>query len=131
MAKEGHTEVIRLLLNRGAGINLTTAEGNAPLHLASEQGHLPVVQLLMNSGPDINLPNKRGDTALHMACAQNHHEVATLLHKNGGDIQCKNAAGKRPTDLALNKKIKQLGKKTRQKERLADWGTRNNSTGNR
>ena len=44
--KEGHSNIVEMLLARGARINATNMGDDTPLHLASSQGHREVVQLV-------------------------------------------------------------------------------------
>ena len=58
-ARGGHTEVVRLLLDRGAsteGKMSATEDGywdRTPLHCAAEEGHINVVRLLLDRGANI------------------------------------------------------------------------------
>jgi uncharacterized protein len=45
----GHDRVVRLLLDRGAGVNLEQ-DGYTALHFAVEQGHESVIQMLVGAG---------------------------------------------------------------------------------
>ncbi|CAN0141621.1 unnamed protein product, partial [Chrysoparadoxa australica] len=61
-AKEGHLEIARLLVEKGAEVN---AKGDAewtPLHCSSFHGNLEVVQLLLNVGANTTLMDHKGRT---------------------------------------------------------------------
>ncbi|XP_015922608.1 caskin-2 isoform X2 [Parasteatoda tepidariorum] len=62
-ARNGHVDVIRLLLNAGVDINRSTLRGTA-LHEAAMHGKLDVVRMLIESGVDVNKPNSYDQTAL-------------------------------------------------------------------
>jgi ankyrin repeat protein len=85
-AKNGHTEVVTLLLDRGADINAINCDGSTPLHKAASNGHTEVVRLLLDKGADINAPSRDGSTPLHYAASDGHTEVVTLLLDRGADI---------------------------------------------
>ena len=51
-SKEGHLEVVRLLLESGADKDLARNEDWTALFVASESGHLEVVRLLLQCGVD-------------------------------------------------------------------------------
>ena len=46
----GHLEVVRLLVEKGAGVDEATSNGFTPLYAARRDGHLDVVQLLVVKG---------------------------------------------------------------------------------
>ncbi|KAM4530219.1 caskin-2 isoform 11-T11 [Odontesthes bonariensis] len=62
-ARNGHKDVIRLLLKAGIDINKTTKSGTA-LHEASLYGKTEVVRLLLDAGVDVNIRNTYNQTAL-------------------------------------------------------------------
>uniref|UniRef100_A0A3Q1IWV6 CASK interacting protein 2 n=1 Tax=Anabas testudineus TaxID=64144 RepID=A0A3Q1IWV6_ANATE len=62
-ARNGHKDVVRLLLKAGMDINKTTKSGTA-LHEASLYGKTEVVKLLLDAGVDVNIRNTYNQTAL-------------------------------------------------------------------
>lgn len=46
LAKEGHTKLVEMLLQRGARVNATNMGDDIPLHLAVAHGHLDIVLLV-------------------------------------------------------------------------------------
>ncbi|KAL9614732.1 MAG: hypothetical protein Q9167_000801 [Letrouitia subvulpina] len=84
-SKQGHTGVVRRLLDAGA--NIFTAPGMVgldPLLVASKNGHDDVVRLLLERG---NNPDARVslDKSLYLAVANRHDKVVELLLKFGAD----------------------------------------------
>ncbi|OON17423.1 ankyrin repeat protein [Opisthorchis viverrini] len=53
-SKEGHVEVVRELLSRGADPNRATKKGNTALHIASLAGQFEVVKMLLDAGASVN-----------------------------------------------------------------------------
>lgn len=53
-SKEGHIEVVKELLKRGAGVNFTTKKGNTALHIAALAGQKLAVEVLLDSGASVN-----------------------------------------------------------------------------
>ena len=49
-SERGHTEVVSLLIEKGADIHMKNNYGITPLHLASNEGHTEVVNLLIEKG---------------------------------------------------------------------------------
>jgi len=74
-AREGHTEIVKLLINSGADMNVVvrrtsfTRHGFTPLHYAAYEGHLDVVKLLVEAGADVNARDYSNFTPLHRAAA--------------------------------------------------------------
>ncbi|XP_076309518.1 uncharacterized protein LOC143224925 isoform X2 [Tachypleus tridentatus] len=67
-ARNGHLDIISLLLQAGADINRPTLRGTA-LHEAAVHGRLDCVKLLIECGVDVNKPNSYDQTALDIVCS--------------------------------------------------------------
>lgn len=50
----GHVNVVELLLQSKADVNLCDNDGASPLFIASQQGHDVIVNLLLNHGANVN-----------------------------------------------------------------------------
>ena len=70
-AKNGHTGMLKAMMEKGANINLTedspAEAGITPLHLACRYGHADAVRLLVAAGADDSAKNAKGETAAHLA----------------------------------------------------------------
>lgn len=97
-AREGHTELLQLLLAAGAGVNITDKDGNTPLNWAAWNGHINCVRALLAApGIDVNLPDKWGQSPLYCAATRGHDDcVRTLLSARGVEINRRNNAGYSP-----------------------------------
>lgn len=51
-ADRGHSDVVRLLLARGATVDCRDAEGQTPLHYAASCGHVEAARALLEAGAD-------------------------------------------------------------------------------
>lgn len=56
-AKEGHTKLVEMLLQRGARVNATNMGDDIPLHLAAAHGHLEIVLLVSGENRFVRLRN--------------------------------------------------------------------------
>ncbi|HNY13828.1 MAG TPA: ankyrin repeat domain-containing protein, partial [Candidatus Wallbacteria bacterium] len=45
-----HTEVVKLLIDKGAKLNIEDKYGNTALNIAAAEGHLATVKLLVEEG---------------------------------------------------------------------------------
>ncbi|MDH4270644.1 MAG: ankyrin repeat domain-containing protein, partial [Candidatus Aminicenantes bacterium] len=67
--ESGHADIVKYLLEQGAGINLKDKDKATPLHNAATLGNLEIVDLLLKKGAtSLNEGNFRGQTPLHFAC---------------------------------------------------------------
>uniref|UniRef100_L2FGK8 Ankyrin repeat domain-containing protein 52 n=1 Tax=Colletotrichum fructicola (strain Nara gc5) TaxID=1213859 RepID=L2FGK8_COLFN len=98
--KKGHREIVRMLLEWGASIDVAGSRGRTPLNAASENGHLDVVKLLLDKGADITVPNSDGWTPLNTASDNGHLDVVKLLLAKGADITVPNSDGWTPLNAA-------------------------------
>ncbi|XP_026679343.1 ankyrin repeat domain-containing protein 27-like isoform X2 [Diaphorina citri] len=91
----GHYDLVRLLINYRADINIVTrVKQLTPLHIACQNNNLSIVRLLLAAKQcNVNAQDYRGNTALHYAAINNHTNLATLLLKSGARPQIKNHYG--------------------------------------
>ncbi len=89
-AASGHTDVVRLLLEKGADIHATNNFGHTSLMWAAMDGHTDTVRLLLDWGADMNHRDKWRDTALIKAAWKGHVDIVKLLLRRGANPQLKN-----------------------------------------
>ena len=86
-ASFNHVQVVVLLLEKGANVNLSDPEGITALHIAAKLGHLEVVRLLLDQGAEINKQKLNGATALYVAAQDARTaQVVSLLVERGADV---------------------------------------------
>ncbi|KAF7864011.1 hypothetical protein EAF04_006976 [Stromatinia cepivora] len=94
-SKDGHLEIVKILLNHGASLDLPTSkdakdtedglfdlECATSFHLAVVSGHLDVASILEESGAGINGPDKSGLTPLHSATGQRINMIEYLIQSS-------------------------------------------------
>lgn len=78
------TNVITLLLSKGADINRQAKDETTPLHVAAQEGCGDAVSLLLEKGAEINARDSQGRTPLKRAELWHQNAVAELLRQHGG-----------------------------------------------
>jgi ankyrin repeat protein len=106
---KGHVEVVQLLLDRGAQMDIQDdSDGTTSLMMAIQFGHVEVVKLLLDRGALIDIQNNWGGTALMFAicpfCGKT--ECVRLLLEKGADMSIKDKDGKTAKDRAMEKEEK-------------------------
>jgi hypothetical protein len=90
-AEQGNLDLVKLLLNAGAGINTKDIRyGLSPLQWAALEGRKSMVELLLENGAEVNVSDSSGTTsyctALSVAAARGHIQIVKLLLEKGADI---------------------------------------------
>ena len=75
----GPAEAMKLLLEAGASIEATDAEGNTPLHAAAQVGSRRGVEMLLAHGARRSAKNHAGLTAADIAKRRGDDDIAKLL----------------------------------------------------
>lgn len=88
-AKNGHEEVVKMLLERGADFEAKDDKSRTPIWWAAEKSHDGVVKLLLEKGADFEVRDSRGETPLLLAIEKGHGIVVELLLERGVDFENK------------------------------------------
>jgi len=116
----GDTEVMKVLLARGADPAIGTQDGTTLLMAAAglaveesetripESRHLDAVKLLVDLGADVTAVNNQGDTALHGAAFLGYGTVARYLLERGAVLNARNKGGQTPYRIALGIMVTQM-----------------------
>jgi ankyrin repeat protein len=96
-------ELTRLILEHGAKVNVRSARGLTPLHLAAMKGDDSMIRLLCKSGMNINTRDKSRKTALHTATLQKHSGTMKLLIDGGAELDAQDHDGKTALHFACAK----------------------------
>lgn len=82
-AGNGHEQLVRFLLMKGASVDSRNHYGWTPLMQAGRFGHLDVAQVLLENGADANAANKLGAGVLTAAARGGHPGLARALLESG------------------------------------------------
>jgi len=132
-AAEKHSDIVALLIERGANINAVSklipeAEpfhvetpgsmgmnfahtlrfkeytgGFTALLFAAQQGDIESMRILLDAGADIDFATKEEGSALVIATAAGHEELANYLLERGADPNIKDAYGHTPLHFAVHR----------------------------
>jgi ankyrin repeat protein len=98
-ALKGNTELVSLLLDRGAAIDF--GKGWTPLQFAISRGHENVVDLLIDRGANIMATAaNHSDTAIHVAVVANQLQFIHKLQRLGADLNARTKSGETPLHYA-------------------------------
>jgi ankyrin repeat protein len=97
----GATELVRVLLNRSANLELSATEfQDTPLICAAEKGHIAVVELLLGAGADPNAQQSGGWSAIHYALLKRNEDMASIILEHSPNLNLSTITGVRPLHLA-------------------------------
>jgi ankyrin repeat protein len=88
--KSEKEKIIKLLLNKGAEINLKNNHSNIPLNVAIETNNMNIILFLLKKGANVNPEYKSWNTPLILAIKNENFDVVKLLVENGADVNSKN-----------------------------------------
>ena len=80
-----YVEIVKMLLEAGANVNISTATGSTPLRGAAFNGHCDVMEVLIANGADLNYANVVGQSPLLIAVMRGHLKATELLLDKGAD----------------------------------------------
>ena len=86
-AKQGHCEMVKVLLDKGADINAQGGRYGNALQAASFGGYKQVVKTLLDKGADVNAQGGCYGNALQAALARGHEQVVKTLIDKGAQRQ--------------------------------------------
>ncbi|XP_062999395.1 caskin-1 [Elgaria multicarinata webbii] len=99
-ALNGNIELISLLLEAQAAVDIKDNKGMRPLHYAAWQGKKEPMKLVLKGGSSVNIPSDEGQIPLHLAAQHGHYDVSEMLLQHQSNPCILDNSGKTPLDLA-------------------------------
>lgn len=78
-ATNGHDDVVRLLIEKGARLDARSPNNTTPMMMAAWRGHIYTVKVLLDAGADATLKNDHGMTAIDFARSADHQDIVEGL----------------------------------------------------
>ncbi len=100
-AAEGHSSIIKLLLEQNCDLLARNMISWLPIHCAAERGRYNSVRTLIENHSPVDPVDKNQQTPLHLAARNGHSDVVKLLLKNGAKINKRTSSGDNCLDLAI------------------------------
>ncbi len=107
-AKNGHVNIILLLINKGVTINAKTDLDKVALIQASENGQIEAVKILIDNGADVNIQAPNGYTPLMAASKSGYFAIVKFLVRNGANVTMENNEEWSAADFAEWKENKKI-----------------------
>lgn len=105
---EDYLEIIKLLIEAGADVNIKNKEGETPLILSYITFNIEIHELLIKSGANLNEQDKNGYTALMWSSCDSNVELTKLLIKEGADLDMQNNDGDTALIIASRENIREI-----------------------
>ena len=94
------TAEVRRLLQVGADVKGSQADGATALHWAAYHGDASLASLLLDAGADVAAANRNGSTPMWLAASRGDAQVVKALLDKGADANEELPLGRRPLMLA-------------------------------
>ncbi|VDI28919.1 Hypothetical predicted protein [Mytilus galloprovincialis] len=90
-SQNGHTDIVRFLIEANADIDLCDINWGSPLFIASCKGHTDTVRLLLERNANVNICDKYSRSPLYAASKLGHTDIVRfILARNGNVDLCDN-----------------------------------------
>uniref|UniRef100_A0AAR2IV34 CASK interacting protein 1 n=1 Tax=Pygocentrus nattereri TaxID=42514 RepID=A0AAR2IV34_PYGNA len=99
-ALNGNLELISLLLESQAIVDIKDQKGMRPLHYAAWQGKCEPMKMLLKAGSSVNSQSDEGQIPLHLSSQHGHYDGSEMLLQHQSNPCIRDHAGKTPLDLA-------------------------------
>ena len=95
-AKEGHLDMVNLLLDWNADVDIKTNHGLSPLFVATSNARIDIVKLLLQRGANVDIEDNSGSTPLYAAIFHDYVEELDVLLRHRAALDHTNNNGWTP-----------------------------------
>ncbi len=95
-----HTDVMKLLLERGAAVDATNKHGRTALHGAASWGDVNAVSLLIEHGAGVNVADVKNRTPLDLVAERDRRKIVDLLVSKGAKTVEERLGERTPTEIS-------------------------------
>ncbi|XP_059168436.1 putative ankyrin repeat protein RF_0381 [Physella acuta] len=100
-SKRGQSDIVKLLLEHKADVNLINSNDKTALCYSVENGFVEIVKLLVDNGTDVN--STTFTTPLHESCKRRSFELVKILVEAGADVNKKDISGDSPLCISAER----------------------------
>ncbi|XP_034609003.1 E3 ubiquitin-protein ligase MIB2 isoform X2 [Trachemys scripta elegans] len=104
----GRVEIVKILLQANANIDLKDEEGDAALHYAAFGNQAEVVRVLVSHGANADLLNNTKCTALYVAVNKGFTEIVRILCEHNCDVNLPDSFDDTPLHYAITADLKSI-----------------------
>lgn len=73
-------DLLKILISKGANLNIKSLDGTTPLMIAAEKGHIDIVKFLVENGARVDEKNKNGESAFEIAKKYYNPKITIYLN---------------------------------------------------
>jgi ankyrin repeat protein len=99
-SKFGNFDLIRILIDLKANLNLKFHDGTTALMRASYYNYANIVGILLEHGASVNDTNKRNETPVYIASFRGNYDIVRVLIDHGANIDLEDIDGDTPLAVA-------------------------------
>ena len=105
---EVHTDIVDILLSRGAMVDPMSTSLRTPLHIACFRVSKEIIMALVKKEANINAQEKEGNTPAHILAEQGSADILAWILEQKPDLSIKNLFGEVPAEVSANIEIRNL-----------------------
>lgn len=104
----GRVEIVRMLIEARADLDVKDIWGRGPLHYATMNGNLKIIGALIEARAILNIQDEWGYTPLHKAIMNGEIETVRMLIDAGAKKDIQDYIGRLPYDLARSEEMQTI-----------------------